>query len=86
MLRVTRKIVSRLFYYSGIIHFLYKIGNRKTFFLVYHRIMDLHPNFSFDSSLISSSVNNFKTQMQYLSEKYNVISLEEFIEYHKKDV
>ena len=86
IVKILKKSLSWLIYYSGINHLLYKIGDRKTFILVYHRVLDLNSNFSFDSSLVSSSVDNFKRQMQYLSEKYNVISLEKFIEYHKKKI
>ena len=86
MIKTIRKSLSWLFYYSGINHLFYKIGNRKTFFLVYHRVLDINSNFSFNRSLVSSSVGSFKRQMQYLSERYNVISLEKFCEYHKKKI
>jgi len=86
MIKAIKKSLSWFFYYSGINYLFYKIGNRKTFILVYHRVPDLNSNFSFDSSLVSSSVDNFKRQIQYLSEKYNIISLEKFGQYHKKKI
>jgi peptidoglycan/xylan/chitin deacetylase (PgdA/CDA1 family) len=85
MILKARKVLSNVLNFSGITYLLNKIGNRKTLILVYHRVLDINSNFKYDKSLVSCSVQNFENQMNYLSEKYNVISLEKFLEYYKKN-
>ncbi len=85
MIHTIRKGVSYILYYSGITYLFYLIGTRKTLFLTYHRIFDLDDEFKLDPGVVSTSVTNFRKQMDYLSKKYNVISLEKFLERHKKN-
>ncbi|MDD5086600.1 MAG: polysaccharide deacetylase family protein, partial [Candidatus Nanoarchaeia archaeon] len=60
-------------------------GNKKTIILDYHRVLDIKADFPFDENSVSASVGNFRKQSEYLSKKYNVISLEEFVEHCKKN-
>jgi len=83
MISFARNLMANFLYYSGIDAVIRKIGNKKTIILAYHRVLNLDKNFYYDSSNISSSVDNFNLQMQFLSKYYHVISLEEYIESHK---
>lgn len=48
--------------------------------LAYHRVMDLPPDYPFDSDLISATVEEFEFQMRYLKKYYDPISMKELIE------
>jgi len=85
MIRVLRKASGRVMSGLGITRLSHRIGNKKAVILAYHRVLDRKPNFDFDASNVSASPNNFNEQMKYLSEKYKVISFDEFVEHHKNN-
>ncbi len=80
MIGWVRKAVSDLSYYSGLSSLLYRLGSRKTVILVYHRIANKEDESSLDREVISANPKNFERQMRFLKERYNVISLDEFLE------
>ncbi|NOX32302.1 MAG: polysaccharide deacetylase family protein [Deltaproteobacteria bacterium] len=80
--------LSSFLYKSGIIRYLLKIQsfyqkkNKNPFrILFYHRINDYKDPFSIDSV----STRDFDDQMKYVSQSYNVLSLEEIYHCIKKD-
>lgn len=72
--KAVRWVVTSLMYYSGVV-FLYSLFNKRprARILVYHSISEdpLNP--------FSVSPEDFEAQVQFLSQEYNVISLEELI-------
>lgn len=98
MICTLKKAASKLSCFLGVPWIFRKLGGRSTIILVYHRVMDKRNekdikdgedkgnSFLLDQSLISASPNNFDKQMQHLSRKYKVISLEEFIDSCNRNV
>ncbi|MBU0599286.1 polysaccharide deacetylase family protein [bacterium] len=60
----------------------------KIIILMYHRILNLSFNFSFDEALISATPQSFETQMSYLKNKYEVINFNDLhsIVLHKEKI
>lgn len=86
MKNTIRKAAAYMRYFAGVNFISRKLGSKKTLILAYHRVDNLTKDFEYDSSLISVSKSNFEKQMNYLSKHYNVISLEDFMDCHKKKI
>ncbi|MGV8141241.1 MAG: polysaccharide deacetylase family protein [Candidatus Woesearchaeota archaeon] len=76
-----RKWTANILYYTGLTCLCRSLGNRRVLILAYHRVLDVGRDFDYDRSNVSASVENFNNQMKLVSENYNVLSLDEFVEY-----
>lgn len=81
MKRKIRLFVSVLFNITGLFSllvFLNKLFKRnKVIILMYHRVFDLDDKGEFPHCLAGPSSGSFRMQVEYLSKKYNLITLEE---------
>lgn len=68
-----KKILSRVIYFSGI-NSLLRLNKNKTIILTYHRIVK-------KPFLDYVTKEEFEKQMIYLSKNYNVVSLQDYIDY-----
>jgi peptidoglycan/xylan/chitin deacetylase (PgdA/CDA1 family) len=81
-----KTLFAELLYYSGLLRFYLCLrnnffGSEKVKILLYHRVLDLQKERAFCSLPgIIVSVKMFDEQMKYLSENYNVISLENLVD------
>lgn len=79
-----RKVVSKLLKYSGVLKGLRVFsGNEKLRILMYHRVFDKGNDFCHFLDGVPPA--KFEKQMQFLSENFSVIALEEAVERIKSD-
>ncbi|MDI6786391.1 MAG: polysaccharide deacetylase family protein [bacterium] len=49
----------------------------KIIILMYHRVLNVDPDYPFDEDLISATPENFEAQMKYLNDQYKVITFDD---------
>jgi len=76
--RLIKWIFSLFLYFSGYAYINSLINKNNVRILVYHRINNDKKD------LLSVNVKSFEKQMQFLKENYNIISLNEMLEYFEK--
>lgn len=82
------QIVAQVSYYLGLTHlfrFCFRRKNR-IIILMYHRVFDIKNihDFNLDIDYLITP-EEFERQIEYISEKYNAISFDDFIEYYEKE-
>lgn len=53
-----------------------KFQKNKLIILMYHRILNIYPNFPFDEDLVCATPESFEAQMKYLKDEYEVITFD----------
>lgn len=54
-----------------------KFQKNKIIILLYHRILNIYPNFPFDENLAGATPENFEAQIKYLKDAYEVIAFDD---------
>lgn len=82
LLKIYKKIIKAILFYSGIIellHYLITSKAKLAIILRYHSIADFNKDNVYASQDITVRVKDFDKQIRYLSKRYKIIPLEELV-------